>query len=393
MKRFLLTIISLLCFAGTALAAWTNASFSFEGHVRNYRIYTPVNYDPAHPATLIVVLHGLGGTMYDASAMGITGIADTANIILLSPQALDYTSPLGLVPAAWNSGISITIPGMGTYPVNPDIDDVAFIQAMMDSTIAGYSVNNDRVYVCGASMGGFMTQRLACEAADRFAAVASVMGTYALALPDCNPGKILPVAHFHGTDDEVVSWNGELLYGSTSFPVGLSVDQLIQKWVTIDNCNPVPQHDTWPNSNNDNLYVEHYTYFDNDQHSKVELFKVNGGAHTWYQDNNTGGEIDYATEIWKFFNKQYYGGTTSLPGVTKSAPEAGIYPNPVTDKFFLKNSTAFTSAQVTDISGKALITTDHLNAGIDITGLTPGIYFIKLHTAKDGIVSAKFVKK
>jgi polyhydroxybutyrate depolymerase len=177
--RHILSVVLFFLTANSLYAGWTNTSFTFDGSTRAYRTYVPANYDPAKPASLIVVLHGLGGSMNDAAGMGITGIADTANIILLSPQALDYNNPLALIEAAWNSGIEITIPGFGTYAVNADVDDVGFIKAIMDTTKANYSINNARVYVCGASMGGFMTQRLACEAADRFAAVASVMGTYA----------------------------------------------------------------------------------------------------------------------------------------------------------------------------------------------------------------------
>lgn len=393
MKRILLPLLCLLCSLNTAFAAWTTSSFSYDGKVRSFRTYLPVSYDPSHPATLIVVLHGLGGSMNDAANVGITSIADTANIIIVSPQALDYNSPIGLIQAAWNSGIKINIPGLGLIAVNGDVDDVGFIKAMMDSTVADYNINPAGVYACGASMGGFMTQRLACEAADRFAAVASVMGTYALALPPCNPGKLMPMAHFHGTNDEVVSWNGELLFGGTAFPVGLSVDELLAKWVTIDGCGAVPQHDTWPNTNGDSLYVEHFSYFDAGNVSRVELFKVNGGTHFWYQNANTDGEIDYATEIWKFFNKQYRN-TNGIADKATTSISITAYPNPAKEWLHIKSDAVFTNAQIIDLYGRPVQTVAKLSSsGIDISGLSAGLYFARLYTAKGAVAMTKFVKQ
>jgi polyhydroxybutyrate depolymerase len=392
MKYFLSLILFFLTATNSLYAGWINTSFTFDGSTRAYRTYVPANYDPNKPASLIVVLHGLGGSMNDAAGMGITAIADTANIILLSPQALDYDNPLVLIEAAWNSGIEITIPGFGTYAVNADVDDVGFIKAIIDTAKANYSVNNARVYVCGASMGGFMTQRLACEAADRFAAVASVMGTYAKALPPCNPGKVLPMAHFHGTNDEVVSYNGDLLYSGNSFPVGLSVDTLIAKWVDNNDCNTTPQHDTWPDGNNDNLYMEHFTYSDVNMKSKVELFKVNGGTHFWYQNANSGGEFDYSTEIWKFFNKQY-SNSLGVIDIGEDLKSITLFPNPAQEQLYIQADVAVKRVELMDVYGKVFYAKNNTGREIDISALTPGIYFVKIEVAKGGLVLKKFVKQ
>jgi polyhydroxybutyrate depolymerase len=393
MKSVFLLFSCLLSLSQHASAAWTNTSFSYGGQTRSFRTYVPASYNSANPATLIVVLHGLGGSMNDAANVGVTSIADTANIILLSPQALDFNSPLGVVQAAWNCGIKIDIPGFGLIAVNGNVDDVGFIKAMIDSTTADYSINMARIYACGASMGGFMTQRLACEASDRFAAVASVMGTYALALPPCNPGKMMPVAHFHGTSDEVVSWNGELLLGTSAFPVGLSVDTLIAKWVNLDGCSATPQHDTWPDSNNDNIYVEHFSYFDAANVSRVELFKVNGGTHYWYQSQDTDGEIDYATEIWKFFNKQY-GSTTGVDEKARAGVQVRLYPNPAGGWLQISSSEKLADIQIIDLYGRTVLMEQRRSAsGLDISHLNPGIYLAKCSTAKGAAVSLKFVKQ
>lgn len=394
MKHLLCSIALLLIGVSTAIAAWTNNSLSFGGTTRLYRTYVPAGYDASRPASLIVVLHGLGGSMNDADNVGITQIADTANIILLSPQALDFNSPLGVVAAAWNSGIVVNLPVLGAVPVNGTVDDVGFIKAMMGAARQQYAINPARVYVCGASMGGFMTQRLACEAAGYFAAAASVMGTYALALPPCNPGKMVPVAHFHGTRDEVVSWNGDLLVNGSSFPVGLSVDDLIARWVSLDGCNATPQHEVWPDSNNDTLYAEHYSYSDGAGNSRVELFKVNKGTHAWYSSASTNGDIDYASEIWKFFNKQYSTGATAVKEFSGAALAVDIYPNPAVEKISIRSAARLEKIQICDLYGRVVAV--HALTGttaIDVHSLSPGVYGMRLYAADGARGFAKFVKQ
>jgi polyhydroxybutyrate depolymerase len=392
MKNFLSLVLLFLIATIQLNAGWINTTFTYDGRTREYRTYVPANYDVTKPSSLIIVLHGLGGSMNDAANVGITNIADTANIILLSPQALDYNSPFGLIAAAWNSGISLTIPGLGSFPVNADVNDVSFISAIMDTAKTHYAINNARVYVCGASLGGFMTERLACEVSDRFAAAASVMGTYALALPPCNPGKVVPIAHFHGTADEVVSYNGELLYAGNAFPVGLSVDSLVKKWVSINGCNPLPVHETWPNTNGDNISVEHFIYADAEEKSRVELFKVNGGTHFWYQGSNTGGEIDYATEIWKFFNKQYnYANGTNVTDISYSN-EIKLFPNPANDRIFVQSGADVVSVEVMDIYGSVKYSGKNTIGGINVTTLAPGIYMARVKSIKGDWIVKKFVK-
>lgn len=70
---------------------------------------------------------------------------------------------------------------------------------MLDETIYDFSVNQDGIFVCGFSMGGFMTQRLALEYNARYKAFASVSGTIGANISESakNPGKAIHLAHFH----------------------------------------------------------------------------------------------------------------------------------------------------------------------------------------------------
>lgn len=66
----------------------------------------------------------------------------------------------------------------------------------------------------------------------------------------------------------------------------------------------------------------------------------------------------------------------------KSNEDVNIYPNPTNSNIFIEASNAFTSYQISDISGK-IILTDDINSSItkiDMSNYSKGIYFIKLYT-------------
>lgn len=64
---------------------------------------------------------------------------------------------------------------------HPLMDDVAYVDAVLDLLAREYAVDASRVYASGFSNGGGMTSRLALERHDRFAAIAAAAG--ALKLP------------------------------------------------------------------------------------------------------------------------------------------------------------------------------------------------------------------
>lgn len=392
MKTSYLLLILFLLAAPASKAQWVDKAMINGGVERQYRVYVPQGYDPDQAVPLVVGLHGLYGSMNDFEVTGITAIADTAGFLVVAPQALDYNSLAGLLPGVWNAGIILEIPGLGEMALNEDVDDVGFLNAMIDTIKADYLVQEDRVYMAGISLGGFMTQRMSCAAPERMAAVASIMGTYSLALPPCNPDKVLPMAHFHGTQDQVVTWDGAFIYGNAIIPVGYSVDELISSKVDLHQANTVPLYEQWPNTNNDSFWVEHYVYTDGNQLSKVELFKLNGGDHFWYNSQNTDGEIDLATELWKFFNRQYYGPSGISEAITLGN-QVAVYPNPAVDQISIQSNLEINAYTLFDIYGRKVANKQFSGAGIDIRMLQAGTYLLQVTTTKGQRAAVTFVKR
>lgn len=83
-----------------------------------------------------------------------------------------------------------------------ELEQLLFLEALLDDITAEYNVDVSRVYLTGLSMGGFGTWALAMEQPGRFAAIAPICGggmkflAYRL--------KDVPTWVFHGEDDNVV---------------------------------------------------------------------------------------------------------------------------------------------------------------------------------------------
>ncbi|MBK6836571.1 MAG: hypothetical protein IPG89_20875 [Bacteroidetes bacterium] len=133
---FVFTILS-----STLFGQWQNKSFTFQGNLRQYRIYVPAIYNAANPVPLVLTLHGLGDNMTNFSGIGMNLIADTANFIVICPQAL---TDAVVGSSAWHSGAG----QFGYYP-NAAINDVAFMNALIDSTSAQYSINSKSYLLYG----------------------------------------------------------------------------------------------------------------------------------------------------------------------------------------------------------------------------------------------------
>jgi polyhydroxybutyrate depolymerase len=81
-------------------------------------------------------------------------------------------------------------------PVREGVDDVAFIDALLDDLAGAYSVDPKRDFAAGMSNGAMMAYRLASELSGRIPAVATVAGT--MATEGCSPTRPVPVLHVHG---------------------------------------------------------------------------------------------------------------------------------------------------------------------------------------------------
>ena len=355
MKRILFAIFVLLSFFSSAQQQ-EYLYFQYDTTTRVYARYVPAIYDSTTAVPLVICLHGLGDTITNFVNIGMNYVADTANFIVLTPQA--QSNPFG---TAWNSGASYY-----GYILNSNVDDVGFINALIDSTEAYYNIDTNRIFVTGFSMGGFMSNRLASELNGKIAAIASVSGTIGTSFNPGTPNPI-PVCHFHGTADGTVAYTNDLY--------GMDAEELVDFWVGIDNCDTVPVIDSLPDIAADGKTVVHYKYENGSNGTQVEFYKVIGGDHEWL--SLPANDISYTIEIWKFFS-QFPMAPSSI-----SVEREGVfslYPNPANGVLYVSFGEKMTGEiSVFNQLGNLLKTVPVVSSQqvLDIHNLPSGIYFVQ----------------
>jgi polyhydroxybutyrate depolymerase len=182
--------------AGSARAAFpagdSSQDLPFGGVTRQYLVHVPPGYDGATPVPLVVDIHGLGSNAGQQRAIsGMRPLSDAGGFLVVYPQGLHN---------AWNANICCG---------NRGIDDVGFIRAVVAAVSAQANIDPQRVYVTGLSNGGAMSQRLACDAADLFAAAAPMAFPLAyLPATGCQPSRSIPVLTVMGLTDMLVRYDG-----------------------------------------------------------------------------------------------------------------------------------------------------------------------------------------
>lgn len=259
---------------------WTEASLLHDGLTRWYRIYLP---DPMpQEASLVLYLHG--GTLSMRS--------------LFSPLA-DSTQTWFEI--AREGGVILVVPN-GTNPENGDtygddqvwndlrpdqaggqsqVDDVGFLLTLLDAVSAEYPVDQDRVYVTGASNGGMMTYRMLLEAPERFAAGAVYIANLPAfddPLPD--PAQPVPIMIANGTEDPLMPYEGGVVAKNRG--VVISTRETVEWWIEANRADregilTVDLPDLNPE---DGCRIREEIYPAGVDGAEVRLYIMEGGGHT-----------------------------------------------------------------------------------------------------------------
>lgn len=229
-----------------------------DNRLRDYRVIKPASLDGLQSYPLMLLLHGRPD---DAAGLETVihfdAAAATIGVLAVEPDGCDMM---------WD-------PSAGSY-------DVQFISALIDRLKTEYPVDRSRVYLVGASNGGTMAYRLACDLTDRFAAMASVVGS--MPFGDCHPTRPLSILEMHGTKDLNVPYANALA--------------AVHDWAALDGCsgdpkvtlNGITQTSLWSQCRDGVV---------------VRLDTVEGGHHTWFGSDfdPIPGEPSSTQTIWNFF--------------------------------------------------------------------------------------------
>jgi len=247
---------SLGCADGTLDQATMFVELEHDGTTRSYELHVPPSYDGTTPFPLVLNFHGLtsnAGQQRLFSDMDRT--ADDNDFVVAYPNGLD---------SSWNAGACC-----GQSAVD-GVDDVGFARAVIDDLGKRGCFDLERVYATGMSNGGFMSHRLGCEASDVIAAIAPVAGVLGLAVEDCDPQRPVPVIHFHGTEDNLVPYDGGGLASSISAPETADV------WADMNGCLAEEPTTTFEEG-----MVTCQTVDQCSADASVVLCTIVGGGHCW----------------------------------------------------------------------------------------------------------------
>src|SRR5262245_51693710 len=193
MRIRLLPGVALACLvargAGRARAAFpagdSSQELPFGGVTRQYLMHVPPGYDGSTAVPLVVDLHGwISNALQQRAISGMRPPSHAKGLLVVYPDGR-YN--------AWHAIISCG---------NRRVDDAGFARAVVAAVQAQANVDARRIYVTGLSNGGAMSQRLACDAADLFAASAPMAFPVAyIPATGCQPSRSIPVLTFMGLTD------------------------------------------------------------------------------------------------------------------------------------------------------------------------------------------------
>jgi polyhydroxybutyrate depolymerase len=269
-------------------------SIDVGGTARTYVVRAPDQLQKASPVPLVFVLHGGGGNAANAEKMtGFTEKARKENFIVVYPEG---SGRLRRGLFTWNAGHCCG------YAMENKVDDVAFINALIDDLSKRYPIDDNRIYVTGMSNGAMMSHRLGIELSHRIAAIAPVVGT--VFGDEQTPSQPVAALMINGLLDENVPFSGGAGAGRgrdawDGTPAKPSLDQATF-WAKANGC------DTSPNKN-DSAAQTHYQYRCS-KGSAVELIALKDNGHAWPGGEKGSRRGDKPSEslnatdvIWSFF--------------------------------------------------------------------------------------------
>lgn len=295
------------CGSSSVAAGDEKVTLQSGGVERWYKRHVPAAHDGSTPLPVVVDFHGYSeGADFHAAYTELGPFGDEKGFVTLTPHGT------GAVPM-WQSAVGSA--------------DMAFVGDMLDEVEAALCVDTARVFATGLSNGAMMTSAVSCDLDERFAAVAPVAGV--MAISDCEPGRAVPVVSFHGTEDPFLDYEGgfgpavaslpqpdgsgtigEAAEDPTNEPPGLddtslSVPEVMAAWAERNGC-----ADAEPD---EEAVADDVTLltFDCPAGTEVELYRVEGGGHTWPGRSGLSGaedlvgttteSIDADAIMWEFF--------------------------------------------------------------------------------------------
>jgi len=253
---------------------------------------------------LVVILHGSGasaeqvlGLAFPFSPLSVwLEIAEREQVVVVAPDGIKRPGQ-----RAWNDGYA-------DVASNPKCDDVAFIGAVIDRTVAEDDVDPERVYVIGVSKGGMMAYRVAAELAPRLAAFATVLAAMPLRATYATPTIPLSALIVAGEKDPFIPYSGGKSFVTLWFAApALGIEATVAVWRKLAGLvgEPIVEQPA--------ASAIRHTWSGQHSGQQVVLLKLLGGGHAEPSrkkrypglfsrfPGRQSADIEIAEEAWTFF--------------------------------------------------------------------------------------------
>ena len=175
---------------------------------RCWQTHVPEDLDPEVVVPLIIDMHGYASdSTVHRDLSSFNDIADEDGAIVVYPDGVSGKRMEWEMEEnrAWNAGWCCA------HSALDDIDDVGFIEKVVNLSLEMHNIDADRIYASGWSNGCAMAQRLAMESSHVFAAVGCM--AFYLITDHVDYYAPIPVMEVHGFLDQVV------LYETTAISI------------------------------------------------------------------------------------------------------------------------------------------------------------------------------
>ena len=248
---------------------------SVDGREREYFVVTGPR--SARARAVVIVLHG--------------GTRSANDIFTRSswPEVAARNGALLIVPNAiggnWNDGRTQYLGN-----ANPsNVDDVGFLRRLVEIAVRDLGGDRSRVYFAGASNGGNMSWRMACEAGDIVTAIAPIIATMPLnPQSSCARARPTAVIAFFGTEDPLMRYDGSpFTLGRRTMEARSSAPDSTAFWAKVNGCTGRTREERLPDvDRRDQTTAMRITYLGCPAAQDVIRYDIIGGGH-----NQPGSEV------------------------------------------------------------------------------------------------------
>ena len=355
---------------------------------RTYMTHLPSGFDESKWYPVLLAFHGgqtAGRTDLGWQALALQGRlsekADKEGFIVVYPEGQEFATG-----RSWNAGACCP------PSASKGVDDVVFVDAMLDKLFRDHRIDTTRVYATGSSNGGMLCYRLACELSHRIAAIAPNACSHMI--QPCNPVNNVPIISFHSRIDPIVLYKGGNGPDDVPFLKDVffpSQDSNLVVWQQRNGCT---KRDTIVNGGT--LGYSFIRLSNCDCDVEVHHYATADGGHSWPggAPNNVSPpstQLNATDLLWDFLRRYTLGCGVTSATEHLCDTHIALYPNPATTSLTINGIEAQASFTIVDIYGRVVAA--GITAGsIDISPLPSGTYVLRLQQGGK-VATLRFVRK